>query len=99
MSLPLALMKCLKRSFLAAIVPRLFLIIFQCAQPILIRESIRYVVAYPAETEPNQVFWLVLSAVTVYVGLAVSMTYGCLSKSFPRLTFRFSCQEVYINIA
>lgn len=76
MSLPLALMKCLKQPFLAAIVPRLFLIVFRYSQPILIRESIRYVEAYPTETEYNQGFWLVLSAVTVYVGLAVSSDYG-----------------------
>jgi hypothetical protein len=72
MSLPLALMKCLKQPFLAAIMPRLFLIVFRYSQPILIRESIRYVVAYPPKTESSQGFWLVLSAVAVYVGLAVS---------------------------
>ncbi|EED19894.1 oligomycin resistance ATP-dependent permease yor1, putative [Talaromyces stipitatus ATCC 10500] len=72
MSLPLALMKCVKQPFLAAIVPRLFLIIFQYSQPILIRESIRYVVAYPTNTESNQGFWLVLSAIAVYLGLALS---------------------------
>lgn len=79
MSLPLALMTCLTQPFLAAIVPRLFLICFRYSQPILIRESIRYVVAYPTDAESNQGFWLVLSAVAVYVGLAVSPSFDSLT--------------------
>lgn len=76
-------MRCLQQPFLAAIVPRLLLIFFRYSQTILIRESIRYVEAYPTKTDSNQGFWLVLSAVTVYVGLAVSSDYGSVSDSPP----------------
>ncbi|TGO29604.1 hypothetical protein BPAE_0013g00560 [Botrytis paeoniae] len=71
-SLPLALMKCLKHLFLAAVMPRLFLIAFRYSQPLLIKESIKYVVAYPIEEESSRGFWLVVSAVAIYVGLALS---------------------------
>jgi hypothetical protein len=97
MSLPLAL-KCLKQPFLAAIIPRLFLIAFRYSQPILIRESIRYVVAYPTDKESSQGFWLVLSAVAVYVGLAVSPCLDSLT-SFSRANVQHSCQQPYINTA
>lgn len=64
-------MKCLKHPFLAAVIPRLFLIVFRYSQPLLIKESIKYVVAYPTEEESGRGFWLVVSAVAIYVGLAV----------------------------
>lgn len=70
-TLPLALMKCVKSQFFAAVIPRLFLIIFRYSQPILIKESIRYVVVYPAGAESGRGYWLVVSAVGIYVGLAV----------------------------
>jgi ATP-binding cassette, subfamily C (CFTR/MRP), member 1 len=98
MSLPLALMRCLKQPFLAAIVPRLFLIFFRYSQPILIRESIRYVVRYPMNAETNQGFWLVLSAVVVYVGLAVSPGFDSLTY-FSRANVQHSCRQPYMNIA
>ncbi|KAM0171092.1 hypothetical protein ACHAPF_008462 [Botrytis cinerea] len=71
-SLPLALMKCLKHPFLAAVMPRLFLIVFRYSQPLLIKESIKYVVAHPTEEESSRGFWLVVSAVAIYIGLALS---------------------------
>lgn len=98
MSLPLALMRCLKQPFLAAIVPRLFLIFFRYSQPILIRESIRYVVAYPTNPESSQGFWLVLSAVAVYVGLAVSPSFDSFT-SFSPANVQHSCRQPYMNTA
>ncbi|ATZ47318.1 hypothetical protein BCIN_02g06110 [Botrytis cinerea B05.10] len=71
-SLPLALMKCLKHPFLAAVMPRLFLIVFRYSQPLLIKESIKYVVTYPTEEESSRGFWLVVSAVAIYICLALS---------------------------
>ncbi|KAF7943713.1 uncharacterized protein EAE97_005783 [Botrytis byssoidea] len=71
-SLPLTLMKCLKQPFFAAVIPRLFLIAFRYSQPTLIKESIKYVVAYPATEDSSQGFWLVVSAMAIYVGLALS---------------------------
>ncbi|CRG86131.1 Multidrug resistance-associated protein 6 [Talaromyces islandicus] len=71
-SLPLTLMQSLKRPFFAAIIPRLFLIIFRYSQPILIRETIRYAAASPVDVESNRRSWLVLSTVVIYVGLALS---------------------------
>ncbi|KAI0535783.1 putative ABC transporter [Xylaria digitata] len=71
-ALPLSLLKCLKRPFLAAIIPRVFLIIFQYSQPTLIKQSIRYVTAYSSYANDDYGFWLVLSAVAIYIGLALS---------------------------
>ncbi|KAG2005232.1 hypothetical protein GB937_008929 [Aspergillus fischeri] len=71
-SLPIALMECLWRPFLGAGFPRLLLIVFRYSQPILIKECIRYVAAYPAGAESNHGFWLVLAAVFIYVCLALS---------------------------
>ncbi|KAI1820889.1 putative ABC transporter [Xylaria intraflava] len=71
-TLPLVLMRCLKAQFLASIMPRLFLIIFRYSQPILIKESIRYATAYTSSSGINQGYWLVLSAMTIYLGLALS---------------------------
>lgn len=65
------MLQSLKRPFIAAIIPRLFLIVFRYSQPILIRETIRYASASPADAESNQRSWLVLSAMFIYVGLAV----------------------------
>lgn len=80
-TLPLALMKCISNPFLAAIIPRLFLIIFRYSQPILIKESIRYVGAYPAGSESSRGYWLVVSAVGIYVGLAVRTNSRALSPT------------------
>ena len=74
-------MKCISNSFLAAIIPRLFLIIFRYSQPILIKESIRYVGAYPAGSESSRGYWLVVSAVGIYVGLAVRTNSRALSPT------------------
>ncbi|KAF7939946.1 uncharacterized protein EAE98_000073 [Botrytis deweyae] len=71
-SLALALMRCLKHPFLAAVVPRLSLIAFRYSQPLLIKESIEYVVAHSIEEESSRGFWLIVSAVAIYVGLALS---------------------------
>ena len=77
-ALPLALMRCLRKPFFAAVLPRPFLIVFRYSQPTLIKESIRYVTANSTRTETNHGFWLVMSAVTIYIGLAVWSPYGFL---------------------
>lgn len=64
-------MQSLKQPFFAAVMPRLFLIVFRYSQPILIRETIRYAAASPADAETNKRSWLILSAVAIYIGLAV----------------------------
>ncbi|KAF2421220.1 putative ABC transporter [Tothia fuscella] len=71
-SLPLALFKCLKKPFFNAIIPRLFLILFRYSQPNLIKESIRYVVTSPAYATKNHGYWLIISAVVIYIGMAIS---------------------------
>ena len=75
MALPLALLRCIRRPFVAPILPRLFLILFRYSQPALIRQSIGFVTATSfslAEMETRG-YWLVFSAATIYVGLAVSL--------------------------
>ncbi|KAI1326803.1 putative ABC transporter [Xylariaceae sp. FL0255] len=71
-SLPLALLKCLERPFLAAIAPRLCLIVARYSQPILITASIKYATLSSAEATPAYGYLLVVSAVVIYVGLALS---------------------------
>lgn len=95
-TLPLALFKCLKQPFLAAIIPRLFLLIFRYSQPILIRESIKYVVASPADAESSREFRLIVSAMTIYVGLAVRFNFLLLCRV---LTSSLSYQHLCTNIA
>jgi ATP-binding cassette subfamily C (CFTR/MRP) protein 1 len=70
-TLPLALLKCVNSLFVAAVIPRLFLIIFRYSQPILIQRSIRYVVDYSASAESSNGYWLFAPAVGIYIGLAV----------------------------
>jgi hypothetical protein len=75
MTLPLALLRCAKQPFIAAIIPRLFVILFRYSQPILIKQSIRHVtVSSASSVSENDGYWLVLYAVVVYTGLAVRPT-------------------------
>ncbi|KAI1293173.1 putative ABC transporter [Xylaria venustula] len=71
-SLPLALIKCFKEEFFAAVIPRLLLIVFRYAQPVLIKVSIRYVANYSPGAGIGYGYWLVLAASTIYVGRALS---------------------------
>ncbi|KAK9424055.1 putative ABC transporter [Seiridium unicorne] len=81
-SLPRALMGCLKTAFLAATVPRLLLIFFRYSQPVLINQSIKYATADPNALDTNHGYWLIVSAVAIYVGIALSTaTYqNCLNR-------------------
>lgn len=72
LTLLFALLRCTKNPFIAAIIPRLFLIVFRYSQPVLIKQSIRFVTIYSNETGGEYGYWLVVSAITIYVGLAVS---------------------------
>jgi hypothetical protein len=74
-TLPLALLKCAKQSFTAAVIPRIFLIVFRYSQPILIKQSIKFVM-FPAGAGSNYGYWLVSSAVAIYAGLAVSFNFS-----------------------
>ncbi|KAK1755647.1 ABC transporter FUM19 [Echria macrotheca] len=72
-TLALALFRCLRRPFLGAILPRLCLTIFQYSQPMLIKQSIRYVtIASSSDVPADYGYWLVLSAVIIYTGLTLS---------------------------
>ncbi|CAG8955431.1 hypothetical protein HYFRA_00010296 [Hymenoscyphus fraxineus] len=66
------LLRCLKQPFLAAIIPRLFLIVFRYSQPVLIKKSIRFVTADSDEAGGDYGYWLIWSALVTYVGLAIS---------------------------
>ena len=73
-TLPLTLLGCVKQPLLVAGIPRLFLISFRYSQPQLIKQSIRFVMTDPADTGRKYGYWLVMSAVAIYVGLAVSFS-------------------------
>ncbi|KAK1831127.1 ABC transporter, partial [Podospora conica] len=68
---------CIWRPMAAAAAPRLALILFQYSQPLLIKHSIRYVSAtryWRSEPIPDLTstgYWLVVSSIFIYVGLAL----------------------------
>ena len=73
-TLPYVLLDCLKRPLAAAVLPRLFLIIFRYSQAILINIAVKYVSNAPKESKSTeQGRWLIVRALVVYVGLAVSV--------------------------
>ncbi|PYI35295.1 putative ABC transporter [Aspergillus indologenus CBS 114.80] len=71
-TLPMALYQCLKRPFLVAVVPRLFLLAFRYSQPILIKECIRYVNSGFTGSGSGRGAVLIVSALAIYGGLALS---------------------------
>ena len=81
MTLLLALLRCIRQQFVAPIIPRLFLILFRYSQPALIQRSIHFLVADTSSTHAKDLetrgYWLVVSAVAIYVGLAVSYYPSC----------------------
>lgn len=73
-TLPFVLLSCLIRPFRSAILPRLFLIIFRYSQAVLINITIRFV-SQNGKTSgftTSTGYWLVLLAIVIYVGMAVS---------------------------
>ncbi|KAI1382387.1 ABC transporter [Hypoxylon crocopeplum] len=82
MTLPKVLLRCLRRPFLLAIPPRLFYTVFRYSQPLIIRQAIVYVTSNKAESQTWSGHSLVIAAVVVYVGLAISSTAyrHCLNK-------------------
>lgn len=73
-TLPLVLLRCLKWPFIAAILPRLFLILFRYSQTILIEVTIRFVMK-DGSGDDDTGYWLVIVAFVVYTGMAVSLFY------------------------
>ncbi|KAG4437815.1 hypothetical protein IFR05_006702 [Cadophora sp. M221] len=71
-TLPLVLLRCLSMPFMAAILPRLSLIMFRYSQTVLIGLTIRFV--KNADGDQGDGYWLVLGALAVYLGLAISTT-------------------------
>ncbi|KAK0618103.1 P-loop containing nucleoside triphosphate hydrolase protein [Bombardia bombarda] len=69
-SLPLVLAKSLLQPFLAVIVPRLCLLMFRYGQPLLIRYAIVFVNS--ADTAEYEGYFIVLAAIFIYAGLAIS---------------------------
>ncbi|OTA04131.1 MRP-type ABC transporter [Trichoderma parareesei] len=72
LTLPKVLIATTLPHFLAPILPRLCLILFRYSQPVLIRNVIRYLDASMNETSTKRDYTVVVMAVVVYVGLAIS---------------------------
>ncbi|KAF4783878.1 hypothetical protein HER10_EVM0001269 [Colletotrichum scovillei] len=70
-TLPKVLARSMLPHFLAPVIPRLFLIIFRYAQPILITTAIR-VLSRSSTQSADTGYVVVLMAVAIYVGLAVA---------------------------
>ncbi|KAI1763558.1 putative ABC transporter [Hypoxylon sp. FL1150] len=81
-TLPLALLNCVLPQFLAAILPRVSLIVFRYAQPILIKQSIKYITAPPVSNHTSYGYWLTVAALVIYTGLAISTAVyqNCLNR-------------------
>lgn len=71
-TLPKVLVASMLPQFLAPILPRLSLIIFRYSQPVLIGTAIRYLSTSPEEKSSKAGYSVILMAVVVYIGLAVS---------------------------
>lgn len=96
-TLPLALFKCIKKPFIVAIVPRLFLIGFRYSQPILIKESIRFVLTSSVSVGNNRGYWLIVSAIAVYIGLAVSLHHHSLRSLLKILQISTAIYQQRLN--
>ncbi|PTB62192.1 P-loop containing nucleoside triphosphate hydrolase protein [Trichoderma citrinoviride] len=72
LTLPKVLIATVLPHFLAPILPRLCLIIFRYSQPVLIRNVIRYLDASMNENTTKRNYTVVVMAIVVYVGLAIS---------------------------
>ncbi|EGR53020.1 uncharacterized protein TRIREDRAFT_54954 [Trichoderma reesei QM6a] len=72
LTLPKVLIATTLPHFLAPILPRLCLILFRYSQPVLIRNVIRYLDASMNENSTERDYTVVVMAVVVYVGLAIS---------------------------
>ncbi|KAL7811124.1 P-loop containing nucleoside triphosphate hydrolase protein [Trichoderma gracile] len=72
LTLPKVLIATTLPHFLAPILPRLCLILFRYSQPVLIRNVIRYLDASMNGSSTKRDYTVVVMAVVVYVGLAIS---------------------------
>ncbi|KAL6862008.1 P-loop containing nucleoside triphosphate hydrolase protein [Trichoderma novae-zelandiae] len=72
LTLPKVLVATTLSHFLAPILPRLSLILFRYSQPVLIRNVIRYLDESMNENSPKRDYTVVVMAIVVYVGLAIS---------------------------
>jgi hypothetical protein len=73
MTLPRVLLRTLLKPFLSAVLPRLFLTAFKYSQPVLIKEAIRFLTTARVEEDSRDGANLIIAAVVVYTGLAVSL--------------------------
>ncbi|KAK2596916.1 hypothetical protein N8I77_012799 [Diaporthe amygdali] len=73
-TLPRVLLGCLLKPFLTAIVPRISVVVFRFAQPILMSRAIRFVTHVSAANDGSEGYWIVVGATAVYIGLAVSIS-------------------------
>ncbi|RDK38396.1 hypothetical protein M752DRAFT_286421 [Aspergillus phoenicis ATCC 13157] len=69
-SLPLTLARCLKSAFLFPIIPRLFVIGFRYAQPLIMDAVIRFV--KDTTTDSNSGLWLIFFAGIIYLGMTIA---------------------------
>lgn len=73
MTLPRVLLRTLLGPFLGAILPRLFLTVFKYSQPLLIRQTIRFLVNSHSKVGlgPEEGSNIIMASIIVYSGLAV----------------------------
>lgn len=75
------LFHCLYTPFLSITFPRFFLAIYRCSQPLLIHEIITFIEQSRKNSHQKcDKFWILVAAITVYLGLAVSIISDNLSQ-------------------
>ncbi|OIW26584.1 ABC transporter [Coniochaeta ligniaria NRRL 30616] len=72
LTLPRALVASMRPQFFAPVLPRLSLMVFRYAQPVLIRRAVRYLSSPVNGTSPRAGYSVILMAVVVYACLALS---------------------------
>lgn len=73
MTLFLALLRCLAVPVMCTVPFRLLVLLFQYAQPALIRQTIVFVTQNKTKETSSAIgFWIIVTACFVYIGLAVS---------------------------
>ncbi|KAI0156771.1 putative ABC transporter [Xylariaceae sp. FL1272] len=87
-ALPLALLQCFQKQWMASVTPRLFLIAFRYSRPILIKESIKYVRAFSEDSQSIKGYWIVMSAIVIHAGAAFSTSIYQHSLSKTKLMLR-----------
>ncbi|KAE9983445.1 hypothetical protein EG328_009937 [Venturia inaequalis] len=87
LSLPKAVLACLKWDLLAAVCPRLLMAAFRFAQPFLITSAINYIQEPGSTTNRNHAYGLIGATFLTYLGISISTVH--FKQCFSRIISKF----------